>query len=650
VWYQVQPKLFSVPVTTVTAEELKSLKPGTAVMAMPFICKNQCLADGSFTTIPGTLRSVKNPHAITYDMSTDFGYCRAAVAHQNGKVLCGHWMGRSREETPRPGGSLSVFENDTSQWHVADFDEKYYKVAPQALSCLECLDTKAFSGFEESKKVWKLRTDLGTMRGLATQYTMMKPSTEMNRRELQKFAEPVVTKEDDLEFAKEMLLVYDRTLSRPARTPTKEDVDALVRALSEQDKSAGPGGRGDHRQYITKYGGGDMEAGVRLMAEHAWDYIATGGHPVTNGGAAFASSLNQWAVLGKTDGYKARKMDIGRTIQAPTFELKLLHLVYFSEEDTAWIGRMKTGEPAWVYAGHDMDMPISEKRIATYAKAKSALSLDMKGFDRRMQAEYIAYHFEYLNAMYPGIPLDVMADMYAATVESKMYLTNGECYVKRRGNPSGYPNTLRLNCCVNMMCWLECLRCLLELPMDNPLEAASAVQANFHIEICGDDSRVWALTDVGYAALQHARKFWEEHFPWEITVEGEADFTTMEPTFYRLMAAPPMVSRAFTLATIGGQSYLFEPLADPSRCLRKLLHSIERPPDKQEDVLRSVTTNVALLWYQVCVMGTHVSAQIQAFHELFVAGDPVLRDRLLNRVAVIWSVGIPKVPALSLQQ
>lgn len=75
-----------------------------------------------------------------------------------------------------------------------------------------------------------------------------------------------------------------------------------------------------------------------------------------------------------------------------------------------------------------------------------------------------------------------------------MILIDGMMVIKDRGNPSGYINTIRLNCVVSMWRWLLILLRCAGITTTSPFVAQEEINEHFHIEVCGDNTRVWALT------------------------------------------------------------------------------------------------------------------------------------------------------------
>ena len=630
------------------AQELLKMQVGSAVFAVPFIVRAGGFQQGVFEVIPGTLNGIANAKAITYQMSTNYGYCRMAVFAANGKMLCGHWDGNSPHVSPpRPGGSLCVAPPpNLKDWLVGPFSKEYYGGSgPQAIldhPLRKC--SRQFVGYTEDQKVWRLRRDFGDFGGIATEYTLMRPSTAMNLLEIKQFAAPINVQELDWGRAASLLTQLESKLVAPVEPVTRQRVLDCVLAIGTQPKMAGPG-RPLHEQFLVELGCGDYQQGVERVTDTIWHFIqATQKGELDAEARDFWNLMLKWTVFGKLDRYKKKKMNVGRTIQAPPFELKVLHLVYFEDKDSEWCCRMAAGEAAWVYAGHDFDMPVSEKRIRVYANAKAALALDMTAFDRRMTGEMISAHFEHLDTLYPGVPEMMYQFFYHVVVNTKLVLSDGSMWQKARGNPSGYPNTLRLNCSVNMMSWLLCIESLMGWQDLNPQRFLVMLYKHFHIEICGDDSRVWALTDVAADALKLADEWWNDNLPWETKVEGYTVFDRNKG-FDCLLDAPPMVSRRFAIFKFGGDSYLFEPLMDVSRCLSRWLHDVERPPERQEEVELGVSTTVALLWYQTMVVGYVDSLLIRAFDKM--ATDK-MKHNMRHRVGQIWAQGIPQVPFLQL--
>jgi hypothetical protein len=116
------------------------------------------------------------------------------------------------------------------------------------------------------------------------------------------------------------------------------------------------------------------------------------------------------------------------------------------------------------------------------------------------------------------------------------------------------------------------------------------------LEICGDDSRTWCLTEYGCQMLgavgedgqvsfAATLQGWKEWLPWDVKIEGMCLLPHEKPFAERIRLAPPMISR--NLVVVDG--YLWSPLYNPNRVLRRLAHH-ENERDEQELVYSAQAT------------------------------------------------------------
>lgn len=173
---------------------------------------------------------------------------------------------------------------------------------------------------------------------------------------------------------------------------------------------------------------------------------------------------------------------------------------------------------------------------------------------------------------------------------------------------------------------------------------------NFHIEACGDDTRVFALTDLASSVLgdgpEDTMAVWKEHLPWAMKAEGWAVF---DGTFVEnMLRCPPMVSRRMVPIFVGSRWYLFEPLTDVARFMSTLVHSCGEAVEYKE-TLYSVSTNIALLWH-AWRTGYLVDPGVECFHRTWVSGDDDLRRHLLTVLSYLFSSNLPLVTPLESQE
>lgn len=520
--------------------------------------------------------------------------------------------------------------------------------------------------------MWPLRRDKGLMAGLSSGYYMMKPSTEMNAREIQKFSEhgpsgltmfDPTTRQNIVEAVSRL----DAVVARPHVEPTVDDFiqKAIVMATTFSDKTAGAAFSGLHLDYVqhlhTLFGDPLQHwetQGPIILGHVAWTMyeiiLGLEEHQferLVDYAVERYADGQRWVVLGKKDGYKVTKLDIGRTIQAPIVELKVIWAAIFQSSDDRWIGRMKEGSCTWVYAGASLDNPVSDERIAMYRKARRVVALDATAFDRRIPEWMLKAFFYYMGYNNPGVPLEVLTYLFEVTCYSILVLSDGRCYMKTQGNPSGFMNTIRLNNFVSMLSWTLVILYRHQqlggvVPRTGP-EIQSFVMGHFHIECCGDDTRVWALTEYGAKLLgangEEALTVWRTHLPWAMKLEGAHD---MCGSFLRdMLAVPPMVARQFVPWPVGGSWYLWEPMINTSRYLRTLMHDGGRSPAQEEEVLMGVAASAAHTWYE-WKAGRLVDAAIQCFDKHWVQPNPWVAEHMYSLLATRFSDNVPRVHPL----
>lgn len=590
-----------------------------------------------WTPVHGEAELSRNENVLKYATSTTGGDCRMTFFISD-TAYAGHWSGRVGTNAHGvPAGSLvRLPPNDIKEWKVDAWDANFYKsvLVPAEANVQAAFKPAVLweqkdegAKYIEEQKTWPLRTDKGTMAGLHTDYTIMKPSTAMNVRELLEFGN---TPKDDYHSKckwqhRAMMVQLDAATAAPFETPIYDTFLEVTRELGKLNKSAGLEG-GSHVEYLEAVGGGDWDSGAAIIARKVCDMytgLVTG---VIDDDTAQALGLcRYWSVFGKTDGYKQKKMAVGRTIQAPCFELKVLYTTLFRDSDKRWQGRMAKGEATWVFSGHDFDQPVSNARARLYRKAKGAIAKDASKFDRRLPAWVIRSYFSYLGLLNPGVPeavLDFLADV---TTHSLLRVSDGTVVEKFCGNPSGFMNTIRLNSYAMMLMWLMCL-----LPEPSSDSKADLVQLldMYYIEVCGDDSRVW-----WFHSKPEVDSFWDGS-PWDMKDEGSIDFDMGQCFVERMLAAPFMVSRKMTPMLLAGKWYLFEPLTDASRCARVIMHERNRTEAEEEELVDSLASVVCLVWYQVH-MGVYRSAAIETIDRLFFTEQQ--RNNMKARVANIMS-------------
>lgn len=197
-------------------------------------------------------------------------------------------------------------------------------------------------------------------------------------------------------------------------------------------------------------------------------------------------------------------------------------------------------------------------------------------------------------------------------------MPDGKETAKEHGNPSGFPNTLRLNSVVLRVSEL-CVAATAftpETPVPHGfalIELVKSLSRERQVEICGDDSRTWFMTPKFLGMLRPDREgftpyftAWNDCFPWEVKKEGLVFFTPgdcslnwsrtvrLENFMARIRQAPHMISRCLVVQ----QGLLWTALADPSRTMVKLLYCPLEDEMLQERVMGVMMALVHLVaWH-----------------------------------------------------
>lgn len=529
-------------------------------------------ATGKWMDVQGLVREVME-NCVAYEFTTKEGCCRMAVFDSQGFIVAGHYFpGVNTHAGAVPGGH-------PEDGKIPKGWVKHYtlpRMVPQG-----CGKVPVKGPFQrvEKLKITPLRGD-ADLTWVKTNYVMAKPSTEMLHGELQKYFEPLPVSFDSeaLSQALAATLTLDADASLPFRAPTLEDFRRVAIQMDNDRTGAGADAIGDsHREYLTDMGDGDLDLGIQRAAERGFRLyrVIVGEIEPSDEDKVDLYLMRVWCVQGKRDGYKPDKLFVGRSIQAPAFTFKLLHKAVFEESDRRWGDRCDN-----IRAGYDMDKPVPEHLVDIYACTLASIGLDESGFDRRMPREFMEMYFKYyLPFCVPGVPQSLVDFMCSCTVDSILLLTDGTMYEKDRGNPSGYPNTLRLNCTVQLManCYALYWR-LAELGRANQaIDIIDVLQKDIFLEICGDDSRANAQTDFGCLVLGAAEGFapwlgvWTARLPWKVKIEGKVVFEHKDGVFSlpfaeRMALFPPIVSRNLVVI----DDIVWSPLWNADRCLRKL--------------------------------------------------------------------------------
>lgn len=559
----------------------------------------------------GKVVTVKKDY-VTYDMTTVNGNCGHPAYTRDGRIasmhLYGNQMAAGRKvnagwvvrRLPKP---LTKNTRDVPDYEIPDAPLSVQGVVEER-GRIEFVKDPKYATNSENTKIWGLRGDVD-LRGLLPEYYYAKCSTACAEEELRGFADKLKFTMRKTEFARAAAsaVLYDMQdpITVPFAAPTME---LCIRTLEVMDGQRNAGLTGEKRiakDYILKLGNGDEIEGRRVVAARTMKLYEE--MCLEDGGdQEILSEVRHWAVMQKKDGYKEKKLPPlgnGRTIQAPSLELKLLWLVVFGESDDAWLSRGGNGAgTSWVHQGDDDDLPCHYEILRVLKNSLGAFAGDMTSFDRHTPASMIqAFFMMYLPMVCRGVPRTFLAWMADVTINSWLVLPNGKKFQKSRGNPSGFMNTLRLNCFVHLLSLMYVVhrRTVCETPAD----AVEFVRDHLHVQMCGDDSRIFAMDEDGLDFLDLRRgakeymAIWERELPWHVKVEGLCLFDEDDTIVGRCEKAPPMVGRRF----IWVDDILFEPLYNISRCCRRLTCNETRDPEIETALREAIFVTCALPVY-----------------------------------------------------
>jgi len=544
-----------------------------------------------------------------YAATTTSGCCRMPVFTSSGQILGGHYHpGLSIAGVVCPGSErerLQIPKGFERRYTPPKIDAEGL---PQGEQMLECV-ARERSGRVEKFKMYPLKPKAG-MVGVNPRYFLAKPSTEMLHDELQKFAGDITynVPEDIFRKAETLAIRMDGPSATLYTEPTLEDFSAVVLELGRKTgTSAGASADGCTQfDYVCAFSQFDDDAegvtdevrfldGVECYSRTIFELYRciADGREVPEHLRDMYLSCFIWNVQGKKDGYKLKKLYMGRSIQCPCFEQKVMWKVVMGRGDGVW-NKMDTH----FRVGFDFNRPVPPHHDAHYLRARAVLAFDETAFDRRVPRQMLESFFRrYLPVMCLGVPNPFLRFLADATIDSFLKMTDGTIYQKHRGNPSGFMNTLRLNCYLQCLVWC----CIIFLRLDEmgvdatvdevfemfgKADEAEADVRHFFIEMCGDDSRVFVNSKFGELLFDTANggdavlRLWKECFPWEVKVEGLVVYNGTEDLHRRVATIPPFIGRQVVVM----DGYLWTPISCPSRTVKRLVHVEDRSAELQVEL------------------------------------------------------------------
>jgi hypothetical protein len=283
-----------------------------------------------------------------------------------------------------------------------------------------------------------------------------------------------------------------------------------------------------------------------------------------------------------------------------------------------------------------VDGQLPAELLDKYAKAKRVFAADVTGWDRRMHNKLMHGFFSvYMPVVCPGADMELLRMIESTTVESVLVFQDGTRWKKFHGNPSGFPNTLRLNSVVLRVCDLY-IAC--KLSGCEPAE----VEAGRFGEYCGDDSRVWVederfLNTVGPAMVRE----WNNTWSWEVKDEGMLELDGGVAALERdALNIPLFISRGVAVRRCGHNAIFLTPLLKADRLFAKLRYDYEQ--ETEHDRILGVAVSMGFLTY-MHLEGKMFVPAVEAFVEQFgdegyqalLIGESVHARSLFGKTVVV---------------
>lgn len=471
-------------------------------------------------TVP--LDHVKTNNRVgSVGVSTFEGYCRFGWFNKAGKLVGGHRYRNVHVDDPGateiPGFDVDIEIGDPNfAW------KKYVctnnlvlgvETNLQALTKEESPGVKVATGLKPghvaAERTWLPNPDLEFMAYCLCKHIVMKPAAEEVVGEIRKFDSASGRElgfDSDAIRGKFLAIGAADSFSSitylPIRTRAgRELLASIIDGHLRPNSSSGVMGDGRaQKAYLTTLGDGDLMEGKRRFAGVVDKLLCNFEDGV--GGPL----PEYWATFGKEDKYSAKKVTKGdsRSIQGCSILMKTLWLYCFSLSDVMWSSAKSTPYEVSL----NRNAPVRPYKVAAYSKAEKCYAYDVKQFDRAMPAEMMVSFFrDYLPLICKNIPSMLIDFFQDATVDSLLVQPDGRVFKKHGGNPSGFPNTIRLNCVV--------LRAADELVAES-----LGVGGYRYAEYCGDDLRLFCdAASEKSIGLDYQLAF-QRCFPWELTLEG----------------------------------------------------------------------------------------------------------------------------------
>jgi len=212
------------------------------------------------------------------------------------------------------------------------------------------------------------------------------------------------------------------------------------------------------------------------------------------------------------------------------------------DSDADWTNN----EESRYYVCHSQNEPLQARYRDSFVNCLEVAATDVTGWDRSMPSMGLYYFFYcYLPRVCIGMPEQVVEYMFRNTTFS-LLCSLDELHIKAHGNPSGFPNTIRLNCVVHRA--VNLLLASLALEKAGQSMDFDEVESEFFSLYCGDDVINFAMTDRVRAIMPKQGspgsliELWSTLTPWVVKLEGHMVLEGLDPLTVDLTDFPPFVS------------------------------------------------------------------------------------------------------------
>jgi hypothetical protein len=238
-------------------------------------------------------------------------------------------------------------------------------------------------------------------------------------------------------------------------------------------------------------------------------------------GNPILSMFNLYAIAPKFDRYSLAKIlnHRMRTVLGCSLFFKLLWLYVCGPSDDAWSQASAIDGPYYVPENHSSGW--NARMVNDHlSRGSRDFAADATGWDRSVPGWCIYGAIEhYFFFLIRGVPEWLRKCFASWVVDSLCVFPDGTVYQKHKGNPSGMPNTLRLN----GVCLVGTLIHVVPRCVPSPLSPTYASLLKLvSLRICGDDSHLVEL--LGFIDEEAFVSLFMSLFGITMKVEGRTEY------------------------------------------------------------------------------------------------------------------------------